>query len=123
MTLQLEEGKYYRDTAGRKIGPLVYTDAEGAFFVLREIGKWRKNGSLLYGNADGRRDLVAEWIDEPVIEAPEKRVSLISAAPVDKHDIKMVVVADGKLTEFVLRKHVAAAALHGLLASLMENTS
>lgn len=60
MTLQIREGKYYRDGAGRKIGPLRWSRGEACWYVAREIGQWHKDGRVKSGHGC-RYPLVAEW--------------------------------------------------------------
>lgn len=79
MTLQIEEGKFYRTRNGRKAGPAEYR-AEGtsevypwsvpmsstdAHAVYMDDGRYQRNGHW------PEFDLVAEWVDEPIVNTPE----------------------------------------------------
>ena len=59
--LQLEVGKFYRDTEGRKIGPLRAFD--GAYFDVESVGP--QCGFLYASDGTGmsNEDIVAEWVD------------------------------------------------------------
>lgn len=84
MTLQLEEGKFYRSAAGIKVGPMRRTSGgrfKGAGHVLCDrdgvsIGNYPQiytvDGSV-HDIRKGEEDhhLVAEWVDEPVVNTPE----------------------------------------------------
>lgn len=72
MTLQIEEGKFYRTRDGRKVGPIQTYCSSDSDFPHRAplmdgvfgIVTWSEDG--LFGYTEGHpSDLVAEWIDEP----------------------------------------------------------
>lgn len=72
--LTIEAGKFYRTRDGRKVGPiLIYSSGEhfhveDGTFLGDQL--WNADGTVLSSNR--ANDLVAEWIDEPAVEAPAK---------------------------------------------------
>lgn len=64
MTLQIEEGKFYRDTKDNLIGPMVACpedtedDDRAAFYVFGELGQWAVDGSVVYSDITPRYPLV-----------------------------------------------------------------
>lgn len=63
--MQIEAGKFYRDAAGAKRGPLAYADANFWWEEGHSKGidpEWSRDGGALLGGID----LVALWEDEPV---------------------------------------------------------
>lgn len=81
MTLQIEEGKFYRTRNGDKVGPMrasgdVMYPWTGETDLVSGFSKtWRRDG-LFHFSSDHhsytQHDLVAEWVDEPVEEQIEQ---------------------------------------------------
>lgn len=74
-TLKIEAGKFYKTRDGRKVGP-AFVDGSIATFGWKgdhTSAVWAKNGR---GSANSdtttelAKDIVAEWVDEPVAPAP-----------------------------------------------------
>lgn len=68
-TLKIEEGKFYKTRDGRKVGPMEFVDfGDGEPWHTSDTDRWwsddgtRRDGSI--GEID---DIIAEWIDEPVV--------------------------------------------------------
>lgn len=74
-TLTIAAGKFYKTRDGRKVGPIVVAQGSG------DPWPWKLKSGSHYYKADGhscpgwanghkdRDDLIAEWVDEPVIKA------------------------------------------------------
>lgn len=76
--LTIQTGRYYRTRDGRKVGPMeehdnVALDTREPLvraFVDADVRLWRtSNGAQLFNNES--LDLIAEWIDEPVVAVTE----------------------------------------------------
>ena len=73
--LTIETGKFYRTRDGRKVGPIGWNDTYlkelFPFVDTTDISDcWSSGGKFLYpGHPDSDKDLIAEWIDEPVATA------------------------------------------------------
>lgn len=91
MVMQIEAGKYYMTRDGRKVGPMrVYKVGDGTFDVTDTGEYWGKDGKHAEGNPsygwDHRKDLIAEWHNEPepapltAIEHLRKAAELFLAA-------------------------------------------
>ena len=79
MTLQIEEGKFYRTRNGRKAGPAehrakgtsevypwsVPTNSTDVHAVYMDDGRYQRNGHW------PEHDLIAEWVDEPIVNTSE----------------------------------------------------
>lgn len=91
MTIQIEEGKYYRTRDGRKAGPFRQrrvNEVEVTFGGPHEVFPWAANFPARYGGQDTVDtwqncglftdfahhpcDLVAEWVDEPAKPEQQK---------------------------------------------------
>lgn len=94
MTLQLEEGKFYRTRDGRKAGPISFRrdlpdDRDPWFASAPGFSgvNWYTHHNVHYAgdyanvSAFGQSpsDLVAEWVDEPIANAPEEPVDVKAA--------------------------------------------
>ena len=68
MTLKLEEGKYYVDVRGRKIGPMGFSDHCGYYkwYGVDTGGAYTALGRY-WSNCARVNDLVSEWV-EPKVE-------------------------------------------------------
>lgn len=69
--LKIEAGKFYRTRDGRKVGPM---EDQG----WQDGEPWTTNDTMRYWSNDGTRadgshyesdDLIAEWVDEPAVQA------------------------------------------------------
>ena len=140
MTIQLEEGKYYRTRDGRKVGPLRFTRVDGAkdkrwatapgfsgahWYTQYNDALWAgdyANASAFNPTVD---DLMEEWVDEPEathdpVEHPKhytghppeptSGIQLVTAS-VDGRYLRLNVVVDGKMQVFAVKPHVAASAI------------
>ena len=65
--MKIEVGKYYKTRDGQKVGPMRKTGSQYAnmWFTDDEVNHWTKNGTE-YNTMPSGRDLISEWIDEPV---------------------------------------------------------
>ena len=69
--MELQEGKYYRDENGKKIGPMRKDPDFGRIWDCKNMFPnddafhWFSDGRAGYA-ARGAVDLVAEWVDEPM---------------------------------------------------------
>jgi len=77
MTLQIEEGKYYRTRKGKKVGPAKPHDTLGYPWVLGKY-TYTDDGQRFIGE-DHPTDLVAEW-EEPDIFNIEKPFGMLDEA-------------------------------------------
>lgn len=64
MTLQIEEGKFYRNRAGDKIGPVIARNMVLTSFPWEAGGNTYTKEGKLYLCDMSDDDLVAEWVDE-----------------------------------------------------------
>lgn len=82
MTLQIEEGKFYRTRDGRKVGPMrltapdrrsefPWTDAPRRTIVDGFVRDWRADGVFHPHKPGHGADIVAEWADEQDISEEE----------------------------------------------------
>ena len=77
--MEIEEGKFYRDAYGNKIGPMVSSLA---------LGPWKQKGGkfMRWDNRgvslSGAYDLVEEWVDPPSVDLTklEKPLGLLDEA-------------------------------------------
>lgn len=72
MSIQLEEGKYYRTRTGDRRGPARYDPYDEDYPWDLDDGKCRcigytRSGAWLKGTTGLPQDLVAEWPDEPEV--------------------------------------------------------
>lgn len=66
--LKIEDGKFYKTSDGRKVGPMTWND--GRWFVRGALGTWNHDGTASHHHkptANDFGDLVAEWIAEPAV--------------------------------------------------------
>jgi hypothetical protein len=102
MTIQLEEGKFYRTRDGRKAGPVTALGSPGAFG--EDYGAEDAEGFVRHYHGDGQwwpqnqpnhaNDLVAEWTDEPApASIPEMMQDL---AATEKVDVKAEIADEAK---------------------------
>lgn len=102
MTLQIEAGKFYIDRSGRKIGPMERLAEDGLtyFSVSPYVATWTPNGSyFLSYTGVSQRDLVAEWVDEPIVNTSE--METFGALP----DVKQSILDEaGKIVNGARRK-------------------
>lgn len=98
MTLQIEEGKYYRAANGIKVGPTRrYTHAsssnEMAFIEVDGDGRGWSVWGRYVGLGEGF-DLVAEWTDEPAKEALALLTNTPEAETFGPLDVKVEILAE-----------------------------
>lgn len=79
-TLKIEAGRFYKTRDGRKVGPMIedkWHDRDYGWTVEHEFnaeyGKaWRADGTFHVDRSKKHSaDLIAEWIDEPVVAKPK----------------------------------------------------
>lgn len=72
--LRIQQGKFYKTRDGRKVGPLGPNDGGLADYPLQDNSDWTEcwttDGRYYNDGTESQHDLIAEWIDEPVTEAP-----------------------------------------------------
>lgn len=97
MTLKIEAGKFYRMRNGRKAGPMEWLPAEDSEFYPWEAqyeredgelldGMWMPDGSCYADQEEHPRDLVAEWVDEPIPADLNDTVEQLAAEHDAEHD-------------------------------------
>lgn len=95
MTLQIEEGKYYRNRLGHKIGPMERLGREDSPYSMsgynpecRYAHTFTEGGRRVEGRCDPL-DLVAEWADGPALDT----LSLMAPdAPAEADDVMADIV-------------------------------
>lgn len=71
MSIQIEEGKFYRRRDGIKAGPMGASGGKHFRFRDANNGKLYTCWGSYWGDATvDNRDLIAEWVDEPVASEP-----------------------------------------------------
>ncbi|QOD65828.1 hypothetical protein HGK82_22315 [Ochrobactrum sp. MT180101] len=96
----IEFGKFYRTRDGRKVGPIGWNDTylKGPFpFVdTNDISDcWSAEGKFLYpGHPDSDKDIIAEWVDEPLATVSTDAASNDNA-PVAKFKVGDIVKRSG----------------------------
>lgn len=95
--LTIEAGKFYRTRDGRKVGPATARTGD-----LYSDGPWRLDGwnydnNGICSNLGGRdpKDLIAEWVDEPLATASTDAASNDNA-PVAKFKVGDIVKRSGR---------------------------
>lgn len=65
--MQVEEGKYYRTRAGRKVGPAIRNE-NGDVWEVWSVGDctYYENGTWSVYDQNCEHDLIAEWQESPV---------------------------------------------------------
>lgn len=76
--MQIEAGKYYRSSDGRKFGPMrIWPSDRECWGDEASTGLWRPDGSAHFVDAKDSPRLVAEWTDAPtgpVVTETVKRI-------------------------------------------------
>lgn len=81
--MQLENGKFYRNDDGEKVGP-VQRAANGIFGVVFKGVNWAyKPDGTLYGLPGHGMTLVEEWHDGPRLEAVERQKGFLDDMHLD----------------------------------------
>lgn len=71
MSIQIEEGKFYRRRDGIKAGPMEVYDGDSFQFRNANSGELYTSRGRYWGDAvTDARDLAAEWVDEPAAPEP-----------------------------------------------------
>lgn len=66
MTIKIKEGKFYKTSDGRKVGPM-YGRTYGGFYDRSKTithQAWNEDGSFFSPNCPSDFDLVSEWVDK-----------------------------------------------------------
>jgi hypothetical protein len=77
--LKLEDGKFYRNGGGEKVGPLYRRD--GLWYSRNKApgGDWWDDGRALHGLSDKSCDLVAEWVESAPPQADPDCLAAVEA--------------------------------------------
>lgn len=73
-TLKIEAGSFYKTRDGRKVGPMLFEEfGDGEPWHTSDTFRWWSNDGTRRDGSNGESDdIIAEWIDEPVVEKVAK---------------------------------------------------
>lgn len=86
--LRIQAGRYYKTRDGRKVGPMSRVPWGGFCDDSRAITsqRWDESGSFIAGQI-GNLDIIAEWVDEPVVAVANDNVEATKPASVPKFKV------------------------------------